>query len=233
MHGDRQAAGSSVELLDGFGIDLDIGLDLFGEGDATELETRKTMAETKRHARQADKRQTILALHQEALSEIVPEVPEHGTTIHVVSNASADFWDFVPYLLRKIGPANMWASTWSMNRGNALELLDLLDRGQLLSVSLLTGSYFKTREHAVYATLTSGLLERGQRILAFWNHSKILTLANDQYAITIEGSANFTQNPRVEQYVITHDRALVDFHQSWMEEMLVDAARYAPRTRAG
>ena len=183
---------------------------------------------SRRHAWAAEKRISVLALHQEALADIVGAIPEPGTSLHIVNNASADFWDFIPYLASLMGPAHMHASTWSMNRTNAREMLELLDRGQLLDVALLTGSYFKTREHAVYATLAAGLLERGQRILAFWNHAKILVLQNERAAIVVEGSANFTQNPRIEQYVVTHSRELAEFHRSWMEEMFIDAARFAP-----
>jgi len=33
----------------------------------------------------------------------------------------------------------------------------------------------------------------------------------------MEGSANFTSNPRLENYIIVNDRALWDFHREWME----------------
>ena len=38
--------------------------------------------------------------------------------------------------------------------------------------------------------------------------------------ITIEGSANFTANPRLEQTVVSNDADLYAFHRAWLEEML-------------
>ena len=107
-----------------------------------------------------------------------------------------------------------------MNRANVTELLDLYDAGKVRAVAILTGTYFKRREAAVCNTLVSGLLDRGQRYRAFQNHAKVLLLAAPPDFLTIEGSANFTANPRLEQSVVTNDRELYDFHRSWFEEML-------------
>ena len=39
--------------------------------------------------------------------------------------------------------------------------------------------------------------------------------------IVMEGSANWTANPRLEQFTVTNSRPLYDFHREWMEEMLL------------
>jgi hypothetical protein len=90
------------------------------------------------------------------------------------------------------------------------------------SHNVLTGTYFKRRETAVYAFLLEGIRARGGRFRAFQNHAKVQLIANpDRDAwYTVEGSANLTSNPRLEQYVITNDRPLWEFHRRWMEEML-------------
>jgi hypothetical protein len=107
-----------------------------------------------------------------------------------------------------------------MSRPNALQLLQLLDDGKIQKATLFSGLYFKRRESAVYATVASGLIDRKQRFLCFENHSKIILLAAGDERIVIEGSANFTANPRVEQNTVTNDRDLYDFHRSWMEIQL-------------
>ncbi|HUX15944.1 MAG TPA: hypothetical protein VMW52_05690, partial [Phycisphaerae bacterium] len=86
-------------------------------------------------------------------------------------------------------------------------------------VSYLTGTYFKRRETATYSLLLEALLARGHRFRAFENHCKILLLANAHKGawLTVEGSANLNSNPRLEQYVITNDRGLHDWHRAWMD----------------
>jgi len=105
-----------------------------------------------------------------------------------------------------------------MNRGNALGLLDLLDSGAITSSVLLTGLYFKTRESAVAATIIKGLADRGQRYMALKNHAKVIVIEAGARSLVVEGSANFTANPRIEQYVLTRDEGLAAFHAEWMME---------------
>jgi len=206
--------------------DLAFDDDLFtGEPDEPDddedaLETARSLKYARRMDRADAKRIMVKALHSESLASLFPTLPDHGTSCHVVNNGKSDFWALVPHLLTLTGPAYLWASTWILNRNNALELLDLLDTGKLLSTVLLSGTYFKNREPAVYAVVAEGFLLRHQRFLAFQNHAKIICLINDTAAIVVEGSANFTANPRLEQYVLTHDRSLAEFHKSWMEEMI-------------
>src|SRR5688500_4699840 len=107
-----------------------------------------------------------------------------------------------------------------MSRPNALELLELFDAGRIRKVTLFSGLYFKRRESAVYTTIATGLIDRGQRFLCFENHTKIILLAAGTDRIVIEGSANFTANPRVEQNTVTNDEELFNFHRAWMEDLL-------------
>jgi hypothetical protein len=108
-----------------------------------------------------------------------------------------------------------------MSRSNVTELLSLFDAGAISSIAILTGTYFKRRETSVYATLLAGLQERKQRYVAFSNHAKVLLMTNGADHIVIEGSANFTANPRTEQYTMTNDADLYKFHREWMEHFLV------------
>lgn len=38
----------------------------------------------------------------------------------------------------------------------------------------------------------------------------------------MEGSANWTANPRTEQNIITNSRDVYEFHKSWLEEMFAE-----------
>lgn len=188
--------------------------------DTEELESSE-MPEARVHRRRPRKRLLRQALQGEEIAAIVPTLPAPGESLHIIANGNYDFWRFVPHLLELLAaPAQGWFSTWTMNRGNVLELLDLFDGGKLTSILMLTGLYFKRRESAVYATLLEGLQDRNQRYLAFRNHAKLILLQTSTAALVVEGSANFTANPRVEQYVLTHDLDLLKFHAGWMEEMV-------------
>lgn len=175
------------------------------------------------YSRQA-KISTINAMKRKFAIEHIGRLPEPSESIHIVTNARFDFWDWVPAILKIAEPriAEEWyGSTWILNRRNAVELLTLYDEGKIRSIAMITGIYFKRRESAVFATLYEGLMQRGQRFKACLNHSKWFTMRlDDGTGITVESSANFTENGNVETHVYTNDRGLFEFHKSWATDLL-------------
>ena len=169
------------------------------------------------------KAKTIAAMKREALADVMPALPEPGYSYHVVSNGSFDYWSWIPTMAGYMGHVEeFYGSTWTLNRANARELLELMDAGTLGKVAVVTGVYFKRREAAVYTTLVEGLATRGGRYMALENHAKVALLGNPDTDtwIVVEGSANWTANPRIEQNVVSNDRDLFEFHRAWMESVL-------------
>ena len=186
-----------------------------------QLETTVQLPESRLHKRRAVKRETIRITKRTLAAAFLTELVGQGETWHILSNAKYDFWTWVPVMIDLMGGhiTHLYGSTWTMARTNVEDLFEHYDAGKIGEVAILTGTYFKRRETAVFATLLAGLHQRGQRYMAFENHAKVLLLANDPNYITIEGSANFTSNPRLEQYTMTNDQPLYEFHRSWMEEI--------------
>jgi len=173
--------------------------------------------------RRERKAKTVSAMKREALTDVMPALPEPGYSYHVVSNGSFDYWSWIPTMAGYMGHVEeFYGSTWTLNRANARELLELMDAGTLGSVAVITGVYFKRREAAVYTTLVEGLAARGGRYMALENHAKVALLGNAETDtwIVVEGSANWTANPRIEQNVVSNDRELFEFHRAWMESVL-------------
>jgi hypothetical protein len=170
------------------------------------------------------KRQMQRIGQQENLKDLIKTYPATGEQIHVVSANKFDFWTFVPVMIEWLGTTeNLFCSTWTANRSNVVDMFRVWDTGLITgTVTFVTGIYFKRREAAVYSTLVEGLLKRGGRYKAFETHTKVLLLNNLEKNVwlSVEGSANLTQNPRLEQYVITNDKQLYDFHEDWIEESL-------------
>jgi len=160
------------------------------------------------------------------LETIVPDPPKPGESIHIITNGKADFWTWIPHMVKWCGTVKeLYCSTWTLNRTCCVELFELMDAGIIEKATFLTGLYFKRRETAVYATLLQGLQARNQRYVAFENHTKITLLRakHTHHHLVAEGSANLTSNPRLEQVVLSDDPALYAFHRGWMEETLEHA----------
>ena len=215
--------------------DFDFGdeLNLFGDNAAVddfgiggilgdvEIETTENISA--RAIRLDAKRDFLRVTQKENLCDVIKSPPKPGEQIHVVSANKFDFWTWVPVMIDWIGKADrLYCSTWTTNRTNTKNMFELWDAGKIGVSDWLVGLYFKRRESHVYAGLLDGLVARGGRLKAFETHAKVLLLNNaEQNAwYTIEGSANLTANPRLEQYVITNDKRLWEFHREWFEEML-------------
>jgi hypothetical protein len=98
-------------------------------------------------------------------------------------------------------------------------MLAMLDDGRLSRISLLTGTYFKRRESAVYATIANGLAARNSRIRCLENHAKVAIIQTGETGYILEGSANFTANPRIEQNILAKSAALYAHHRGWIEDV--------------
>jgi hypothetical protein len=202
----------------------DQGLDFEGVFDAVfpadEVETLAGISTRKLvidHKREFHNR-----LRKEAADAVLSALPKPGQAFHIVSNGTFDYWQLVVAACRLLARpvATFRGSTWTTNRQNVRELLGMIDNGTLQSVGMLTGLYFKRRETAVYAALLEGLTSRGQKLRCLENHAKVAVLIAPPDFIVIEGSANFTANPRIEQNVVANCQKLAAFHCEWIDTIL-------------
>lgn len=158
-------------------------------------------------------------MKRQHLTELLKAVPEPEEYVHIISNGRYDYYTFIPVFNDLVGKIEeLWGSTWTMNRNNAEDLLHRFDIGLIKSIHVITGIYFKRRETAVYATLVQGLAKRGQHYNSTENHAKVLLIrTEDNRYFVIEGSANWTANPRIEQNIVVQSKTLYDFHKSWTQ----------------
>lgn len=194
--------------------------ELFGLDDEIE-DNVKTVSS--RSLKIQEKAQAKLFLKKEKAEKVLLEIPAPGESLHIVSNGSFDYFTLIPLainLLQK--PGDFYFSTWTMNKTNVNQMFELYDSGKIKSINALLGLYFKKREANVFNQLYEGCLARKQRLFVNRNYSKVTLLDDGSNYIVIEGSANFTANPRIEQFVVTNNKELHDFHREWMEETLDD-----------
>jgi len=192
------------------------------DDDATSLETPRRLPDALTYSRRAAKIEALTAQKKQHIRAFFTRLPEPGECIHVISDGHFDYFLFIPIVITLLGGHvdEVYGSTWTMSRINVNELLAMYDAGKIGRIGVLTGTYFKRREAAVAAMLISGLQARGQQYRAFENHAKVILIKAGDTHIIIEGSANWTANPRLEQSMITNDAGLYTFHKRWMLDFL-------------
>ncbi len=191
------------------------GFELFDTNDKFET----TRGITPKSMRARAKTKLVNGMKKQSLEELMPDLPEDGEYIHIISNGNYDYYGFVPLFAERIGVIDeFWGSTWTINRANVENLVALYDAGKIKDIHIITGLYFKHRETSVYATLVQEMAKRGQKYISCNTHAKVMLFrAGDRYFV-VEGSANFTANPRIEQNIVCQSKPLWEHHRGWMGE---------------
>ena len=193
---------------------------VFSDG---ELETGRTV--NSRSIIRINKRRMLRTQHQETMQDVI-KLPAVNESLHLISNGVFDFFTIAAILIESLGgkSEHFYASTWTINQQTIMDLFDYYDTGKIGHIYILSDVTLKRRKPDGYAHLVDGLRQRGQKCISNHNHSKVVLLNNDDNYLSIEGSASFTTNPRIEQHVITNDKELWLFHRQWMQELLDNAS---------
>lgn len=192
--------------------------------DTPEISTDSLIQDNTRYSRKAAKREMIHALQVANAVEHIDHLPADGETHHCIMKGNYNAWDIVPAILRLADGAKILrldVTTLGFNKDNASELMALHDAGKIGEIVFVCSCYFRDSTPEVFAYLREGVENRGQRVLAMRNHSKIILAdLSDDRAIVVESSANLRSCHNVEQFTMTHDRGLLEFHRGWIEEMI-------------
>lgn len=154
---------------------------------------------------------TLLARTSDAVAEVFPSI-QPGISYHY---ASAGLWsvhDLLFHLLRTTGPADLWIATWSMAEESVRMLVQGMDSGLIRSLQLLIDARVIRRNASAYAFVKA----HADIVRVTPCHAKVTVLQNEAWHIAINGSPNYTNNPRIESGVVTTVPAVADFHRDWI-----------------
>jgi len=132
-------------------------------------------------------------------------------------------WDLVPAIVELAACpfVELWIATLGFNLGNNGHLCRLIDQGRIQRATILCSDYFAKSDLSVFTESKAALEARGCRLVSSRNHAKVILMApagrKDRYVI--EGSANLRSCNNLEQFALTNDRRLFDFHRSWINQI--------------
>lgn len=154
----------------------------------------------------------------------LPRLPVQGESYHAIISGRYALWDLVPAILEKIAPQTideLHVATLSFSKANAAEIIQLLDGGRVKKMGLLVSHYFKGTNRDIYDSLVPHMIERGQKVMAMRTHAKVILIRTSEgQKYTIESSANARSCKNVEQFCMTHDGDLYEFHRNWIDELI-------------
>jgi len=105
--------------------------------------------------------------------------------------------DIINHLLRQTGPADVMATTWSLNTRSVQELVNRKRDGLLRSFRM----WIDPRVHRAAPEPLQLLRSNFETVIAPV-HAKVTVIGNGDWKISVCGSVNFTSNPQPERGVI-------------------------------
>lgn len=208
-------------------LDLSRLKPLFPTAAATSRNAKTGLDAELKYARRSTKRQMRHLIDVQAAANHLERLPVDGESFHCVMSGRFHGFDLVPAILRLAEPATctrLTVCTLGFNKANASELVDLFDAGKVTAVDFIASCYFKSTSGDEFELLHRQLTARQQRCVAIRSHAKLLLFEmTDGSRYVVESSANLRSCQNVEQFCLTHDDGLLDFHRTWIDRLITEA----------
>lgn len=162
--------------------------------------------------------QTLIGTEQLLLADLYKGNFEEGECISYMSNGNWSMYHLADAILNKLGPCELWIATWSISEFSARQLVQWLDAGLLLSVRGLFDFRSKNRHPAAFHLAKHSF----SKVKIALCHAKVSVFVNADKTryISVNGSPNWTENPRIESGVILSSKATALRHIKWIDEMI-------------
>jgi hypothetical protein len=172
----------------------------------------------------AKQRELLNLLRVANATQHLDHLPGPGCAIHAIMRGNYSYADLIPAVLKLAAPAKLdylAATTLGFSQKAALQLIDLVDSGNVRTVDLICADFFAKADPGVCQFAREELTRRGSRFAAARCHAKIILMGMDDDARYVsESSANIRACRSIEQFALTNDPELYEFHRGWIGELM-------------
>lgn len=155
------------------------------------------------------------------LNELVKGLPLPGSAFFIWTVNSFNAFTFIPLTLKIAGRIDeLIISTYSINIRIINALSWYLNNNLIGNVYILISDSAKYRIPAVVDHLEQFSASYPERVTLryAWNHSKITLIKTTDHHLVVEGSGNFSENSRHEQYMILNSQQIFEFRKKWITD---------------
>jgi len=166
------------------------------------------------------KKQSRLIARQDELNDIFPETIDKDESVHLISSDNFGSIELLEVLNSRFNFNHISITTWSYNTHFVEVIEKYLKKG--ISIDFFVDKSMKTRKASLYAQMVLMLDSYPNFKIKIHHmiHSKVTVLVSDNEKLTIEASANYSNNQRIENFTITNNSDLANFHTDWMNEII-------------
>jgi len=141
-----------------------------------------------------------------------------GESVHFATTARWHLHDIIVWALRQTGPADIYLAMFSIKEYQARVLGKMKADKLIKEMHVLVDYRLEVRD----AKVMPFLKESCDSIGMMRTHAKLVVLRNENWGVTITGSANLTQNTRADVGVITCNKEVADYRIDWITQNIKD-----------
>ena len=164
-------------------------------------------------------------LRKENAKEIIERIgglPLKDESVDLITNGQSNAGGFYEVIRDKWGTVNdLCIATWIINREYINMLLSDMKEGRLENLTMIISNRMAQLTHHTpnFNFMKTEFMKYPSIDFRVVNsHAKTYALTNNIDYITIDGSGNWSKNPRVENYTITNSKTKFEFRKMWMQE---------------
>jgi hypothetical protein len=157
---------------------------------------------------------TVCKEHEQLSTAIGNITP--ATHQYFVTNGRWSAHDLLFYILEQTGPAKVFMSTWALSEKAVRLFLDGIKSGIIQELNAVFDRRLKIRKAEVMQLAESVC----SKIVLIDCHAKVFVVKNDAWTVTVVGSANFTNNKRIEAGVICTVTRVGNRQIEWISKLL-------------
>lgn len=196
------------------------------DDDKTEVFTTY-MPEKPKKASTENKAAARKLMRKEVAAEIMKAIggcPKPGEFIDILTNGQSNAGGFYEVLRDQWGKVEYLAlATWIINREYIDMLFSDLDNGKLGELVFVISNRMSQlgKGHGPnFNVLKTKAMAHPRCYFRVANaHTKVFAMTNNIDFVTVSGSGNWSENPRMENYCISNDKTRFEFHRDWMLEI--------------
>jgi hypothetical protein len=169
----------------------------------------------------AELKQTTRDCNFETLINDLGGFPKVNQYFAIKTNGTSDCGSIFTYALNNWDVIeDMYLATWTISKQNISRIKKALESGKLKSLTMVFSSTLKGANPALYASLVGSLKPfENVKLKEINSHAKTFSITNGIDFLTVSGSANWSENPRIENYLLLNDADLFKHHKEWMSEL--------------
>lgn len=137
---------------------------------------------------------------------------EKNKNYHFATAGRWSQYEVLNFILAQSGPADVYLTTWKINDLSANNIFHLIKAGVILNLFTV----LEKRIPITSPTAKDTIVTNATNHLIADNHSKVIVVINDEWKVSVNGSANMTINPRIEAGVLSTVESVAEFHKNWI-----------------